>query len=123
MSESTQRLNIQRLAEPGTSTETAILEVPKPTSAAHADANAEHAESFWSVHWMQYDLDGQSHPVVYTTYYNDEDGWYLILPDDVGRRGPPWHEGCNTGSGERGATVPPITVSTREPGRRPRNPS
>ncbi|NCE65427.1 hypothetical protein D1159_12785 [Pseudoflavonifractor sp. 524-17] len=37
--------------------------------------------SFWLNRWSQYDIDGTAH-YVGTTYYNDRDGWYLILPDE-----------------------------------------
>ena len=36
--------------------------------------------NFWAIRWMQYDIDGSAE-LVYTTYYNDRDGWYFILPE------------------------------------------
>ena len=55
-----------------------ILELPRPSLLpAYAKENA---ESFWSVLWQQYDLQGS--PIrVFNTYFNDSEGWYLILPD------------------------------------------
>ena len=37
-------------------------------------------DSMWTITWMQYDAQGTAHPVC-TTYHNERDGWYLILPD------------------------------------------
>lgn len=37
--------------------------------------------NFWLNKWNQYDIDGNPN-YVYTTYYNDRDGWYLELPDE-----------------------------------------
>ena len=38
------------------------------------------ASNFWLVRWRKFDLDGTPH-LLYTTYYNDRDGWYLELPE------------------------------------------
>ena len=38
------------------------------------------ASNFWLIRWRKFDLDGASH-LLYTTYYNDRDGWYLELPE------------------------------------------
>ncbi len=56
-----------------------VLELPQPTALPDAEKIAA-ADNFWSVRWVQYDLEGRGWPV-YNTYYNGEDGWYLILPD------------------------------------------
>lgn len=55
-----------------------VLELPQPT--AFPDPNKTGADNFWSVRWIQYDIDGNAWQV-YNTYYNGEDGWYLILPE------------------------------------------
>lgn len=36
--------------------------------------------NYWLTRWSQYDQQGTAHPV-YTTYHNERDGWYLIIPD------------------------------------------
>lgn len=38
------------------------------------------AESFYSITWEQYSLDGSVTPVC-TTFHNTGDGWYLLLPE------------------------------------------
>ena len=82
------------------------LEVPKPT--ALPDTSSSGSADFWSVQWVQYDLDGKA-TVVYTTYYNGEDGWYLILPNEwLGKIALARQD--NTGSGERGVLFYPYTV-------------
>lgn len=39
------------------------------------------ADLQYVVKWYQYDLEGEAY-YVYTTYHNDKDGWYLILPEE-----------------------------------------
>ncbi len=43
--------------------------------------------NFWAIRWLQYDINGDSH-LVYTTYYNNRDGWYFVLPDEWWARSP-----------------------------------
>lgn len=57
-----------------------VLEMPQPQAIPDANPDAD-ATNFWGVRWVQYDLEGQVWPV-YRTYYNGEDGWYLILPEE-----------------------------------------
>ncbi len=57
-----------------------IMELPKPFALPEPNSTSI-AVNFWGIHWRQYDLDGQSHQV-FTTYYNDKDGWYFILPKE-----------------------------------------
>ena len=86
------------------------LEIPKPT--ALPDPRSTGSADFWSVQWIQYSLDGQS-TVVYTTYYNGEDGWYLVLPETwQGRIALSRQD--NTGSGERGVLFYPYTAGETE---------
>ena len=59
--------------------EDGVMELPRPKALPSLDKTTG-ADNFWSVLWVQYDLSGNGWPV-YTTYYNGEDGWYLILPD------------------------------------------
>ena len=56
-----------------------IMELPDPFALPEPDSTSI-AVNFWGIHWRQYDLDGRAHQV-FTTYYNDKDGWYFILPD------------------------------------------
>lgn len=75
-----------------------ILEIPQ--SVALPEPNMiTGGNTFWSVKWIQFDINGNAWST-YTTYYNHEDGWNLILPD--------WWEGSialsrsdSTGSGEQ----------------------
>ncbi|MGF0008493.1 hypothetical protein ACQRBP_14390 [Eubacteriales bacterium SGI.150] len=78
MSESTRRVNSMRTVAARDINRDGILELPRPSLLpAYAKENA---ESFWSVLWQQYDLQGS--PIrVFNTYFNDTEGWYLILPD------------------------------------------
>ncbi|WP_297211877.1 hypothetical protein [uncultured Flavonifractor sp.] len=56
-----------------------ILELPDPY--ALTDPNSlSIAVNFWAIRWLQYDSNGSSE-LVFTTYYNDRDRWYFILPE------------------------------------------
>lgn len=57
-----------------------ILELPDPYALPDPNSTSV-AVNFWAIRWRQYDIDGKPH-LVFTTYYNDRDGWYFILPDD-----------------------------------------
>lgn len=108
MSDGTLRLNnniaIQDINGDG------YLEVPKPT--ALPDPRSTGSADFWSVQWVQYDLDGKAN-VVYTTYYNGEDGWYLVLPETwQGKIALSRQD--NTGSGERGVLFYPYSAGQGE---------
>jgi hypothetical protein len=50
-------------------------QVPLPPDSEDGMADLQYV-----VKWYQYDLDGNAY-YVYTTYHNDKDGWYLILPE------------------------------------------
>lgn len=86
-----------------------IMELPRPMAFPAPKLAEEGSVDFWSVQWMQYDLQGTATPV-YTTYYNGEDGWYLILPDAWSTMINPQGQGQKVtvsrrdvaGSGERG---------------------
>lgn len=56
-----------------------ILEIPTST-AIQEYRQTSSAPNFWINRWSKYDLNGTAWPV-FTTYYNNQDGWYLILPD------------------------------------------
>lgn len=56
-----------------------LLELPRATPFPDTQ-KAAGSDNFWSIQWMQYDIQGNAAPV-FTTYYNGEDGWYLVLPE------------------------------------------
>lgn len=39
------------------------------------------SENFYLVSWVQFDLEGNQHPLS-MTYYNNSDGWYLSIPEE-----------------------------------------
>lgn len=93
-----------------------FLEVPRPI-AFPAMGTPGSTDNFWSVQWIQYDLQGGAR-VVSTTYYNGEDGWYLILPDSwLGRISLARQD--NTGSGERGVFFYPYSTAVSEKSPKP----
>ncbi len=56
-----------------------ILELPDPY--ALTDPNSlSIAVNFWAIRWLQYDSSGEAE-LVFTTYYNERDKWYFILPE------------------------------------------
>lgn len=64
-----------------------VLEVPQPMAFptprkldAAVNKKADDSDIFWSTQWVQYDIEGNTWPV-FTTYNNNEDGWFLILPE------------------------------------------
>ncbi len=56
-----------------------IMEIPISTAIQEYRQTGS-APNFWINRWSKYDLNGTAWPV-FTTYYNNQDGWYLILPD------------------------------------------
>ncbi len=57
-----------------------ILELPQPVPLTdYKITNA--SVNFWLIHWRQFNADGSAVPV-FTTYHNDRDGWYFILPEE-----------------------------------------
>lgn len=56
-----------------------IMEIPSST-AIQEYRQTSSAPNFWINRWSKYDLEGNAWPV-FTTYYNSQDGWYLILPE------------------------------------------
>lgn len=76
-----------------------IMELPHPVALPDPKRPGS-AANFWAIHWRQYSIDGSSRQV-FTTYHNDRDGWYLILPDQwEGRIGLERRD--LPGGGERG---------------------
>lgn len=55
-----------------------VTEIPLPVP---LDRRASEPVNFWSIRWRQYDMNGLAWPV-FTTYHNERDGWYFILPDE-----------------------------------------
>lgn len=56
-----------------------ILELPAPYGLPDYGSTSS-ATNFWAIRWQQFDIDGGVWPV-FTTYHNERDGWYLILPE------------------------------------------
>lgn len=56
-----------------------ILEIPVPSLLDSYDGSP-FQDSFYSLHWQQYRLDG-TFKVICSTYHNTADGWYLTLPE------------------------------------------
>lgn len=56
-----------------------IMEIPTSTAIQEYRQTGS-APNFWINRWSKYDINGTAWPV-FTTYYNNQDGWYLILPD------------------------------------------
>ena len=85
-----------------------IMEVPQPVPLADVTITG-NTVNFWIVRWRQFASDGSSEQVM-STYYNDRDGWYFVLPDE-------WEKNLSlsrsdvTISGERA-----VTFSWREEG-------
>ena len=55
-----------------------IMELPSAYALPDPE-NTGTAPNFWAIRWQQYDVGGGAHQV-YTTYHNNQDGWYFILP-------------------------------------------
>lgn len=73
-------LNIYAALKPTDINQDGILELA--TSAAVEEYRPSgSAPNFWLNRWSQYDISGTPYYVC-TTYYNKQDGWYLILPDE-----------------------------------------
>ena len=56
-----------------------ILELPDPYALTDP-GSLSIAVNFWAIRWLQYDSNGNA-DLVFTTYYNDRDKWYFILPE------------------------------------------
>ncbi len=61
-----------------------ILELPQPVPLLDYRVTST-TVNFWLVRWRQFDASGRVNPV-YTTYHNERDGWYFILPDSWGEK-------------------------------------
>lgn len=57
-----------------------ILELPDPYGLPDYKSTSS-APNFWAYRWRQFDIEGKAWPV-YTTYHNEQDGWYFVLPDE-----------------------------------------
>lgn len=59
-----------------------ITEVPQPQAIESRENKlASTAPKFFLVEWRQFALDG-SYTTLYTTYYNNVDEWFFVLPDE-----------------------------------------
>ncbi len=92
-----------------------IMELPQPVPLADYRVTND-TVSFWLIHWRQFDSQGNASQV-FTTYHNDRDGWYFILPDE-------WDNNLSLsrsdlpGGGERGVT---FSYWSGDPGTEPRS--
>ena len=59
-----------------------ILELPQPVPLTDYRITTA-SVNFWLIHRRQFDSQGNAVPV-FTTYHNERDGWYFILPDAWG---------------------------------------
>lgn len=57
-----------------------VTEIPQPVPLVDI-RNISDTVSFWLIRWRQFDAAGERHSV-FTTYHNERDGWYFILPDE-----------------------------------------
>ena len=57
-----------------------IMELPSAYALPDPE-NTGTAPNFWAIRWQQYDVNGGAHQV-FTTYHNNQDGWYFILPTE-----------------------------------------
>lgn len=56
-----------------------VTEVPMPVQLPSSSGAEE--ELYWQVIWRNYNTKGQGE-VALTTYHNNDDGWYLVLPEE-----------------------------------------
>jgi hypothetical protein len=56
-----------------------IMELPEPYALPDPKQTTT-AVNFWALRWRQFDINGTP-TTVFTTYHNERDGWYFILPD------------------------------------------
>lgn len=78
-----------------------IMELPQPIPVMEYRLTSE-TVSFWLIHWRQFDRQGKP-AYVFTTYHNERDGWYFILPDHWGSS-VTMHRSDVAGGGERAVT-------------------
>ncbi len=57
-----------------------VTEIPQPVPVVDV-RNISDTVSFWLIRWRQFDANGGEQPV-FTTYHNERDGWYFIIPDE-----------------------------------------
>lgn len=57
-----------------------ILELPDPYGLPDYKGDGA-APNFCAYRWRQFDVEGNAWPV-FTTYHNEQDGWYFVLPDE-----------------------------------------
>lgn len=57
-----------------------VMELPQPVPLADYRITTD-TVNFWLIHWRQFDVHGNAVPI-FTTYHNDRDGWYFILPEE-----------------------------------------
>ena len=60
-----------------------VTEVPMPEQIPSSSGVRD--DTYWQVVWRNYNVKGQGE-VAATTYHNNSDGWYLLLPEEWDRR-------------------------------------
>jgi len=75
-----------------------IMELPRPIPLGEGST-----VNTWLIQWRQFDKDGVPHPI-FTTYHNDRDGWYFILPEEWGEN-VALSRSETPGGGERAVTI------------------
>jgi len=58
-----------------------IMELPLLAALPESKSSTGTAVNFWSISWRQYDSYGNVYPI-YTTYHNERDSWFFIMPDE-----------------------------------------
>ena len=59
-----------------------VTEVPMPVALG---PSADTGEVYWQIYWRNYNAKGQGETVA-TTYHNNSEGWYLMLPGSWDRK-------------------------------------
>ncbi len=57
-----------------------VTEIPQPVPLADYKVTGD-TVNFWLIRWRQFNSAGEAR-TVFTTYHNERDGWYFILPDE-----------------------------------------
>lgn len=58
--------------------EDGVVEIPVPVPIHSPEPSG---DNFWNTLWKQFDAEGRAY-VTMQTYHNNNDGWYLILPEE-----------------------------------------
>lgn len=86
-----------------------IMEIPQPVPLENKRTGG--AVSYWIVRWRQFASDGSSQQIM-STYYNDRDGWYFILPEE-------WEKNLSLSRSDATSGERAVTFSWREGSKEP----